>query len=946
MLQPHECQDKPALIEHLFPVQKISAESFKEQMAGAGKTLTAVGSYWKGRKPLILNKACVLGTLLPVSDDLLKDLEIFEMLMGMDNESLKKRLDVKNDKASRFFLAQEQSVKRDATYNEWVRAACRPEECGDELFSHIWVKVNAHLGTSASSFPELVEQMGIARFGHRPRVADVFSGSGQIPFEAARLGCDVYASDLNPIACMLTWGGFNIVGASPEKRIEIDNVQQELAKKVQGEIDALGIETDGKGWRGKVYLYCVEVVCPESGWKVPLLPSFIISSNYRVITRLIPIHTEKRYDVEVVYVDTDQEVEAAKIGTVQNGNLVHSPDGTTVYRVSVGTIRGDYKDGKENKNRLRLWEKSDFIPRQDDIFQERLYCVQWMKQKPDSTRFDYEFRTVTADDLQREQKVIDFISTNLNDWQEKGFIPDSIIEAGAKTDEPIRTRGWTHWHHLFNPRQLLVAAFANQHSGETGKFVLTQILNWNSRLSIWSVHDGGGGAVKNTFMNQALNTIYNHGCRGFGYIQGLFDLNVKEFPIAGNAEINSHPAQNLETENDIYITDPPYGDAVKYEEITEFFIAWLRKNPPAEFAHWTWDSRRTLAIKGEDEGFRQGMVAAYRKMTEKMPNNGIQVLMFTHQSGSIFADMATIIWASGLQVTATWYVVTETDSALRQGANVTGTILLVLRKRHKALETFRDDLGWEIAEAVKTQIETLIGLDKSVKEQKSEGVYNDADLHIAGYGAALKVLTAYSNIDGKNMMTEAEAPRQKGKKTFVDELIDFAVLTAVQFLVPVGFEKSEWQKMAAVERFYLKMAEMEHQGAKTLDNYQNFAKAFKVHHFEDLTSDTSKANAARLKLATEFKGSLMSGDAEIAETPLRALLYAMFEIDKGCEVDDVLLHLMDNCPNYNQSKAILIKMADYLAEKREALKATKTFHPDKEASTARILAEAMRNQRL
>ena len=56
------------------------------------------------------------------------------------------------------------------------------------------------------------------RFGHRPRVADTFCGSGQIPFEAARLGCDVYASDLNPVACMLTWGAFNIVGGSPESR--------------------------------------------------------------------------------------------------------------------------------------------------------------------------------------------------------------------------------------------------------------------------------------------------------------------------------------------------------------------------------------------------------------------------------------------------------------------------------------------------------------------------------------------------------------------------------------------------------------------------------------------------------------------------------------------------------------------------------------------------------
>ena len=55
--------------------------------------------------------------------------------------------------------------------------------------------------------------------------------------------------------------------------------------------------------------------------------------------------------------------------------------------------------------------------------------------------------------------------------------------------------------------------------------------------------------------------------------------------------------------------------------------------------------------------------------------------MFTHQSGAIWADMANIVWASGLHVTAAWYVVTETDSALREGSYVKGTVLLVLRKR-------------------------------------------------------------------------------------------------------------------------------------------------------------------------------------------------------------------------------------------------------------------------
>ncbi|MDR3540484.1 MAG: DUF1156 domain-containing protein [Desulfosporosinus sp.] len=955
-LAPFEWKDKPALIEHLFPVQKISAESYKEQMAGKSKTLTALGSFWKGRKPLILNKACILGSLLPITEDRLKDLEIFELLMGMDSETMQKRIEAtlpasKQDSIGEYLIKP---------YSEQLSKGKRAEELPQSLFSHVWKRVNLHLGTSAFSFIELVEQMGIARFGRRPKVADVFSGAGQIPFEAARLGCDVFASDLNPIACLLTYGAFNVVGADEKQRTQLIKKQRQLVREVQNIIDELEIEKDGKGWTLKSLLYCVEVICPETGWKVPVIPSLIVSKGSRLIAKLSPVRREKKYNIEIVEVETDDEVEAAKIGTLQNNTLVHSPDGQIEYRISINSIRGDYRDGKENKNRLRKWLVQDFIPRHDDIFQERLYCVQWTKKKPTGSKYDYEFRSVTDDDLKREQKVINYVREHVGEWQDKGYIPDMLIEAGDKTDEPIRTRGWTHWHHLFNPRQLLYLGLIRKYSDCADSYVrFMDLLNYSSRLCPWATSPKGkakdgigkrtGGASDNpanVFYNQALNTLYSYGCRSFSQLLDVMGKKIAISPIKSKTTVTTIPAQDIELENDIYVTDPPYGDAVKYEEITEFFIAWLRKNPPKEFAHWTWDSRRSLAIKGEDEGFRQGMVVSYRKMAQKMPDNGIQVLMFTHQSGAIWADMANIIWASGLQVTAAWYVVTETDSALRQGANVKGTIILILRKRHQELETFRDDLGWEIEEAVKEQVESLIGLDKKVRSQGYEGLYTDVDLQMAGYAAALKVLTAYSRIDGKDMVTEAEAPRQKGKKTFVDELIDFAVQTAVQFLVPVGFEKEEWQKLQAVERFYLKMAEMEHQGAKSLDNYQTFAKAFKVYHFDQLMSDTSKANSARLKLSSEFKSSMMSGEAEIAGTPLRALLYALFELSKELEVDDVLFQLMENCPNYLPNKTLLSKMADYLAEKREGLKGTKAFKPEVEASCARVLAESIRNQRL
>ncbi|MGH8545561.1 MAG: DUF1156 domain-containing protein, partial [Gammaproteobacteria bacterium] len=361
---PFSLEGTPALIEHLLPVQKLSAEAYKEQMAVHGKTLTALGSYWKGRKPLILAKACVLGCLLPATGDKKRDLEIFELLMGMDDCSMaarQKRRPKPHEILAKLSLARvaeyfditpegalpdsapvdwsdpghaivevvwrddlselerrrlEAQILPAVPYRERVIEAYRPEEIFETVHDHIWDEVNAYLGTSAHSFPEFVDQLGIMRFGHRPKIADTFCGSGQIPFEAARLGCDVYASDLNPVACMLTWGAFHIVGGSSEEREQLARDQQALVQTVQAEIDGLSIETDGKGWRAKVFLYCVEARCPQTGWMVPLLPTLVISNGYRVVAELIPDPARKRYDIAIRSGVSDREFKAAAYGTV------------------------------------------------------------------------------------------------------------------------------------------------------------------------------------------------------------------------------------------------------------------------------------------------------------------------------------------------------------------------------------------------------------------------------------------------------------------------------------------------------------------------------------------------------------------------------------------------------------------------------------------------------
>lgn len=1024
---PFALADAPALIEKLLPVQKLSVESYKEQMAGAGKTLTALGSYWKGRKPLILAKACVLGCLLPAhgegKEDLEADLEIFELLMAMDDASLRVRLGrptipevlaaVRLESIDAYFTVEpEGSLPRTAPLNlaelgsvrnsrrgdvlttvvepdtagriatpitvRWrddvdeterrrleartlprkpyralVNDAQRAEQIGDSVHAHIWERVNAHLGTDAHSFPELVEQLGILRFGRRPRVADVFCGSGQIPFEAARLGCEVYASDLNPVAAMLTWGAFHIVGGSAEERERLAAAQQELVTAVQAEIDALGVESDGNGWRAKAYLYCLEVKCPQTGWMVPLLPSLIISSprgnsdGNCVAAKLIPDPRNKRYSIDVVSGLTQRELTEWPEGTVrsegrgQDPYMVHTLDGAE-YRTKISTLRGDHTlpDGG-SANRLRLWEKMDFKPRPDDIFQERLYAVQWIRPVENRRNDEYEFRAVTTDDVEREQIVEEIVNANLANWQAKGWVPDMRIEPGYNTRQPIWERGWTHWHHLFTPRQLLVNAITRKNVTASTTPAFFQALNVNARLSRWKPDDGGGGSVRDVFYNQAINTFFNYSGRASSYTFGQLapTYSAETLPYSIFARIDANDARHFESASDIFITDPPYGDAVNYHEILEFFIAWLRKNPPPEFAEWVWDSRRALAIKGDDEEFRRGMVAAYTRMAECMPDNGLQVLMFTHQDGGIWADMANIVWASGLQVSAAWYVVTETDSALREGSHVKGTVLLIVRKRLGNRQTTSDELAWDIQDEVEQQVETLAGLNQRAKGlYRDENLFEDADIQMAGYAAALRVLTQYAIIDGKEMAAEAIRPRVRGQQTFVDELIDFAVAEANAHLVPNGITKEHWSRFVPTERFYLKLIELEAKGLKTLDNYQNFAKAFKVADYRTFMA-SQRANAARLKSATELGRSEMGEGSEFGGTRLRAILYALMELEKEVDGDTALAHLALNVENYydQSSRDLMVALADYLAGKLAHLRPS-------EASAARILRQLIRGQ--
>ena len=1108
-----------AFIERQLPVSRLSKESYKERKANAGQTLTALGSYWKGRKPLILVRAVVLGLLMPASENDRRDREIFLKLMLMDDAGVRKRKakSVPVERAEQLLpralhdeafepyrgrerwrrsLEPERRQELELTaldamgLDERLTYCVRPEELPESALDDVWPEVNSHLGTDARSFPELVEQLGMRRFGHRPKVGDPFCGGGSIPFEAARMGCDVYASDLNPIACLLTWGALNIVGGSTETRARIAAAQASIVQAVDAELVRLGIEHDGDegdfrlplgaptrwphrwrvdrrgeivepevppyevtcprtGWRvplietrqvhepsrtvldlvpvpgersyqtravqgvdeevweaarlgtvvqdrgaftlvhdpgaglvevrianrAKAYLYCLETKCEKTGWRVPMAPSWLISKNYRTCAKLRPDHEHKRFAIEIKAGASDAELDAAaKSGTVGDRALSYALDGRT-HVTSMEALRGEirlkrrYRDQDEERrdrerftaaankysetaaNELRRWERSDFVPREGDTFQERLYCIQWSR--PDGSFF---YAAPTSQDFGRETAVEDLVRCNLAEWQVQGFVPDTPIEPGDKTDEPIRTRGWTHWHHLFGPRHLLIGALvrremvASDPVEEMGSAIgLARALNYMSKLTQWLVGFPGGpgvapsaDTVKHVFYNQALNTFNNYGLRAFSAFEDAFHFETKNFPIASNTSVSVVPVSAIREISDLWVNDPPYADAIAYHEITEYFIAWLKNNPPNR--DWKWETQRELAIRGEGAFFKKIMIDGYSRMAELMPSDGFQVVMFTHQDVNVWAQLAEILWASALRVSAGWAVLTETNKPHSEGNYVQGTVLLVLRKRQGEERGFFSRLQRPVEQAVEEQLLTMRELDD--REQPNFG---DADYQLAAYAAALKVLTRYAYIDGKPVAAEVLREPAPGETSEIERLLARAVRLASDFLVPAGLARAIWDDAIPEERFFLKGLELEKAGDLRSGAYQELARGFGVEDYRAMLA-AARANQVRLKTAAEFgsRDLRRPGSADRAEDRalegfaggiVRHVLYGLWQAMETNDLRAALNWFERQLPNYWQEQQRVVGLLEYLGTIGTATR-------EDEALKALELAGAVRNHRL
>ncbi|MGH2604051.1 MAG: DNA methylase, partial [Dehalococcoidia bacterium] len=313
--------------------------------------------------------------------------------------------------------------------------------------------------------------------------------------------------------------------------------------------------------------------------------------------------------------------------------------------------------------------------------------------------------------------------------------------------------------------------------------------------------------------------------------------------------------------------------------------------------------------------------------------------MFTHQDAEVWSDVALILWAAGLQVTAAWTVATETESSgIKQGNYVQGTVLLVLRKRNGEERGDLADIFPEIQREVRDQLNSMQELD-----DKEEPNFGDADYQLAAYAAVLRVLTGYATVAEIDVERELYRTRGRGERSPLAELIEKAVKLASDYLVPDGLDATVWRKLGPEERLYLKGVEVEAHGEYREGVYQEFARGYGVREYRSLLA-SGEANATRLKTPSEFKNrDLEPGTRGLGGTLLRQVLYAVYET--GAEEEPApargRAYLRDvlTPQGYWDNRQTVLQLLDYLARRPSPAMA----HWRRDAETARLLHGFVQN---
>jgi len=549
------------LIEVALPLEAINRESAVEKSPRMGHPSTL--HLWWARRPLAACRAVLFASLV---DDPSSNPEKFPSEEAQEQER------------QRLFRIIEDLVKWENSDNEAVLNAARSE---------ILKSTN----------------------GHPPPVLDPFCGGGSIPLEAQRLGLEAHASDLNPVAVLITKALIEI----PPKFAGRPPVNPEARKKLdhtKAWIGAEGLAEDiryyGKWMRdeaekrvGQLYpkvklpkehggeaaviawLWARTVKCPNPacGAGMPLARSFWLSTKSGKKTWIKPV-VDKSHNTVRFEVNTGKGAppDPPKIGRGAK------------FRCLVCEQPADDQYIKDEGSAKRMGAQLMAIVAEGP--RGRSYLDPAMDHevvaKACSPRWSPE------EELPYEPRAIWCTLYGLKTYRDL-FTLRQLVTLTTFTGlvGEIRDRVLTDAHNAccaddnrsLNEDGVAATAYADSIAMYVGMGV-SRLVNRSSTLCFW---DTGGEKIQQVFARQGMPMTWdfaegNPFSDSSGNFMGQIDYLAA---VIENSPCESGPgfARQLDATSAIddvrqpfVFTDPPYYDNIGYADLSDFFYVWLRRS--------------------------------------------------------------------------------------------------------------------------------------------------------------------------------------------------------------------------------------------------------------------------------------------------------------------------------------------------------------------------------
>ena len=676
---PRECK---RLAEVDFPIATVSKHAAREKSIRHGHPSTL--HLWWARRPLASSRAVLLALLLPEPCDPLCP----------------------------------EAFKRQAT--EILAAVRQPPANDAELRRALLWFIGAFANWDMAAHPTYL-QVGrnLVRAAHgdeAPLVVDPFAGGGSIPLEALRLGCEAFASDLNPVACLILKVMLeDIPRHGPQLADELRRVGAEVKAAAERELADL-YPADPDGATPIAYLWARTVRCeaPNCGAEIPLLRSFWLCKKDKRKRAL-------RYRVERPEGDTPRVV----FEVFKPGSGKEVPDGT-VSRARATCLCCRTVLAPERVRAQLAAERGGadavFDERGRRVAGARLTAVVTLR--PGVTGRHY--RLPTAADYVAVRRAQDRVAQLPAEWERAGRrelcpVPNELTPAGGGSGAgrafSVQRYGMRQWGDLFTARQktALVELSRLTSRSDLGRpssalaLALSRTANAGCSLCRWHT---SGEKHEGVYSRQALPIVWDFSegnplSDSTGGYAGALDW-VTQVVDGSSRSLRQGQVQTADATNHplpdetagTWFTDPPYYDAIPYSDLSDFFLVWLKRVLPDQpLLRDPFDADNPLSPKTaeavQDETkrvdgrpkdrvwFEETMAHAFAEGRRVLREDGVGSVVFAHKTTEGWEALLSGMIRGGWTITASWPIATEMGSRLRarDSAALATSVHLVCRPR-------------------------------------------------------------------------------------------------------------------------------------------------------------------------------------------------------------------------------------------------------------------------